>query len=82
MQCYQLLKVFDEDWKEYQKLKYYVRSQQRKLMNDELGERATYNFYINQDKLKQLKKRLIKKGLIKAPKKCEVQNITDSYCQK
>lgn len=74
MECYQMLKAFDDDWKEYKKLRGYVRTTKRKLMNGTLGERAAYNYYINKDRLKELKKRLIEKGLIKekAPNESEV----------
>ena len=59
-----LLRAFSEEYKEYKRLLARVRYFERREREGYNVERASYEYWINQDRLKELKKILREKQLI------------------
>ena len=60
-----ILRAFSEEYKEYKRLLARVRYFEKRLREGYIPERASYEYYINKDRLKELKKILREKRLIK-----------------
>lgn len=59
-----ILRRQSPEYQEYKRLRSYINYQTRRLNTIGLSERASYTYYINIDKLKQLKAILKQKHLI------------------
>lgn len=60
-----LLRAFSEEYKEYKRLLLKVNRFESRFRQGYNVERASYEYWINKDRLKELKKILLKQGLVK-----------------
>ena len=59
-----LLRATSEDYKEYKRLLACIRDIERRMKQGHLCERASWNYYIYQDRVKELKRKLLAEGLL------------------